>query len=108
MGVSAQVAPRWLSRLLQGPLGCSGFHQHPGVDIGETFSPVIKPSTVRIVLHLITSLSWSVHQVDISNAFLNGILAKRVYCQQPMEFVNRGSLDHVCQLSKSPYGLPRS
>jgi hypothetical protein len=46
--------------------------------------------------------------VDVSNAFLNGVLAKRVYCQQPMEFVNRDSPDHVCQLSKSPSGLPRS
>lgn len=48
-----------------------GFTQHAGVDFGETFSPVFKPTTVRTVLHLAGSRYWPVYQLDVSNAFLN-------------------------------------
>jgi histone deacetylase 1/2 len=49
--------------------GCS---QQPGVDYGETFSPVIKPATIRTVLSIATSSSWPIHQLDVKNAFLHG------------------------------------
>jgi hypothetical protein len=57
-----------------------GFTQRPGVDFGETFSPVVKPATIRTVLHLSASRHWPVHQLDVSNAFLNGVLSERVFC----------------------------
>jgi histone deacetylase 1/2 len=55
-------------------LVAKGFHQRPGIDFSETFSPVVKPATVRIVLGIAVSRNWSVRQMDINNAFLNGRL----------------------------------
>lgn len=82
-----------------------GFNQRPGIDFDQTFSPVIKPATIRTVLMLAASRGWPVHQLDVKNAFLHGELTERVYCQQPAGFVDAHFPDHVCLLSKSLYGL---
>lgn len=51
-----------------------GFNQQPGIDFKETFSLVVKPRTIRTVISLVVSFSWSLRQFDVSNAFLNGWL----------------------------------
>ena len=56
-----------------------GFTQRPGIDFSETFSPVVKPATVRTVLSLAFSRRWPVHQLDVKNAFLHGTLSETVY-----------------------------
>jgi hypothetical protein len=53
-----------------------GFTQEQGVDYGETFNPVIKPATVRVVLSIATSQDWPIHQLNVKNAFLHGNLAE--------------------------------
>lgn len=53
-----------------------GYNQQGGVDVSETFSPVVKPATVRIVLSLTTHKKKSVHQFDVNNAFINGVYKK--------------------------------
>ncbi|KAF8723025.1 hypothetical protein HU200_022172 [Digitaria exilis] len=82
-----------------------GFNQRPGVDFGETFSPVVKPTTIRTVLTLIASKQWPAHQLDVSNAFLHGNLQERVFCQQPIGFEDPDRPNDVCLLSRSLYGL---
>ena len=52
----------------------SGFAQHAGVDFSETFSPVVKPATIRVVLQLAASRHWPVHQLNLNNAILYGHL----------------------------------
>ena len=85
-----------------------GFTQRAGVDFHQTFSPVVKPASVRTVLHLAASWQWPVHQLDVKNVFLHDELVERVYCPQPAGFVDGDNPDYVCQLVKSLYGLKQA
>jgi hypothetical protein len=95
-GSLARYKARWVVR---------GFTQQHGVDYEETFSPVIKPATIRVVLSLAASRDWPIQQLDVKNAFLHGDLLEKVYAQQPAGFVSPSHPDYVCLLNKSLYGL---
>jgi hypothetical protein len=82
-----------------------GFTQQEGIDYSETFSPVIKQATVILVFSIAVSRNWKIHQLDIHNAFLNGVLIEEVYMKQPPGFVDTTLPSHVCRLHKSLYGL---
>jgi hypothetical protein len=85
-----------------------GLTQHPGLDYDETFSPVVKPATVRVILSLALSQNWPIHQLDVKNAFLHGTLTETVYCVQPSGFADSSRPDLVCRLNKSLYGLKQA
>uniref|UniRef100_A0A2N9GWX8 Integrase catalytic domain-containing protein n=1 Tax=Fagus sylvatica TaxID=28930 RepID=A0A2N9GWX8_FAGSY len=89
-------------------LVAKGFHQQYGVDFDETFSPVIKPPTVRLVLSLAVSLNWPLRQLDVKNAFLHGALKEEVYMTQPQGYIDSQHPSHVCKLLKSIYGLKQA
>ena len=77
------------------------FLQTLRLDYFETFSHVVKPTTIRIVLVLALSHKWPIRQLDIHNAFLNGDLEEEVYKEQPLGFVNSHVLTYVCKLTKA-------
>ena len=89
-------------------LVCDGRTQQVGIDCGDTFSPVVKPATIRTVLSIALSQSWCINQLDVTNAFLHGNLLETVYMYQPMGFRHPQFPDHVCRLKKSLYGLKQA
>ena len=78
-----------------------GYLQRNGIDFFDTFSPVIKPSTVHMVLVLAVSFNGDIRQLDVSNAFLHGILDEEVYMAQPKGFEDPTNPQFVCKLHKS-------
>ena len=86
-------------------LVAKGFSQVPGVDYDETFSPVAKPKSVRIMLAIAAFFDYEIWQMDIKTAFLNGFLKEELYMMQPEGFVDPKSANKVCKLQRSIYGL---
>ncbi|PKU85306.1 Retrovirus-related Pol polyprotein from transposon TNT 1-94 [Dendrobium catenatum] len=86
-------------------LVAQGNQQEYDIDYGETFSPVSKLPTIRVLFTIALSKGWSVQQLDVSNAFLHGQLTDTVYMAQPRGFIDNEFPDHVCHLRKSIYGL---
>ncbi len=108
---------KWVYRLKLEPDGSErfkarlvvkGFQQKEGIDFDEIFSPVVKMSTIRMVLSIVAAKDLHLEQLDIKTAFLHGDLEEEIYMKQPEGYVVKGKKDWVCRLQKSLYGLKQA
>ena len=113
------VGYRWVFAIKVGPDGtidhlkarlvAKVYTQIFGLDYGATFSTVAKMAFVRLFIAMASLQQWSLYQLDVTNAFLNGDLQEEIYMEQPLRFVAQGeSSGMVCHLRKSLYGLKQS
>ena len=102
-GVGENSKPRYKARLV-----ARGFTQVPKIDFNELFSPVVRHTSIRVLLAITTQLNLQLEQMDVTTAFLHGDLEERIYMDQPKGFEAKGEVEKVCLLRKSLYGLKQS
>lgn len=89
-------------------LVAKGFTQKYGIDYQETFAPVVRYSTIRMLFAIAAEYDLDIDQLDVKTAFLNGDLHENVLMEQPEGFVVKGKEDFVYKLNKSIYGLKQA
>jgi histone deacetylase 1/2 len=89
-------------------LVAKGFKQRYGLDYKDTFSLVVKPATICLLLSMALRKGWNLRQLDIQNAFLHGVLEEEVYMHQPPGFEDSTYTDHLCRLDKALDGLKQA
>ena len=94
---------RWKSRLV-----CKGFQQKHGIDYHDTYAPVVRAQSVKLLLSIAAQHKLSIHQLDFTTAFLNAPLDECIFMEQPEGHVIGDARTHVWKLDKALYGLKQS
>jgi len=113
-----RVGCKWVFKTKRDSLGniehyktqlvAKGFTQNDGIDYKETFLPISKKDSLRIIMALVAHYDLELHQMDVKTAFLNEDLEEDVYMDQPVGFSEEGKEHMVCKLKRSIYGLKQA
>ncbi|PKI48780.1 hypothetical protein CRG98_030822 [Punica granatum] len=85
-----------------------GYAQIWGVDYSETFAPVARLDTIRLLLAIVAERNWKIYQLDVKSVFLNGVLEEEIYVEQLEGFEVKGAEGRVYKLRKGLYGLKQA
>jgi len=96
------------SKRFKSRLVVKGFQQKKGIDYSEIFSPVVKLTTIRVVLGIVAAENLHLEQLDVKTTFLHSDLEEDIYMQQPEGFAIQGKENQVYKLKKSLYGLKQA
>ena len=86
----------------------NGYKQKEGLDYFDTYSPVTRISSIRMLIAIAAIHNLEIHQMDVKTTFLNGDLDEEIYMEQPEGFIVPGQEKKVCWLVKSLYGLKQA
>ncbi|GJR07222.1 copia protein [Tanacetum coccineum] len=89
-------------------LVAQGYNQQEGINYDETYAPVARLESIRILLAYACALDFKLFQMDVKSAFLNGFINEEVYVAQPPGFIDFEKPDHVYKLKKALYGLKQA
>ena len=89
-------------------LVAKGFIKREGIDYYKVFSPVVKHTSIRVILAMVTHFDMELEQINVKTAFLRGKLDEMIYMRQPEGYVIKRHKDKVCLLKKSLYSLKQS
>ena len=101
--VSEKEEERFKARLV-----AKGYSQRHGINYDEVFSPVVRHTSIRVVLSLVAHQNLELEQLDVKTAFLHGNLEEEIFMEQLEGFKKPGTDNLVCRLKKSLYGLKQS
>ena len=112
------IGSKWVYKVKKGADGSTerykarlvaqGFTKKYGTDYDQTFCPVVRQESLRVLIALSIQYGLKLHQVDVTTAFLNGNLEEEVYMKQPQGYFDEGEEHLMCKLKKSIYGLKQS
>ncbi|CAL1363606.1 unnamed protein product [Linum trigynum] len=112
------IGTKWIFRNKSDELGfiirnkarlvAQGYLQEEGIDYDETFAPVARIESIRLLCAFASHMGFPLYQMDVKSAFLNGIIQEEVYVSQPPGFVDFEHPDHVYKLNKALYGLKQA
>jgi hypothetical protein len=85
-----------------------GFIQIEGIDFGETYAPVARLESIRMLIAYATHHDFKLYKMDVKSAFLNGLIQELVYVEQPPGFEDPKKSNHVIHLDKGLYGLKQT
>nr|GEU44169.1 retrovirus-related Pol polyprotein from transposon TNT 1-94 [Tanacetum cinerariifolium] len=89
-------------------LVAQGYNQQEGIDYDETYAPVARLESIRILLAYACALDFKLFQMDVKSAFLNGFINEEVYVAQPSGFIDFAKPDHIYRLKKALYRLKQA
>ena len=89
-------------------LVAKGYKQKEGLEYFDTYSPVMRITSIRMLIAIAALHNLEIHQMDVKTTFLNGDLNEEIYMDQPEGFISLGQKKKVCRLVKSLYGLKKA